>query len=129
VIGCATEVQPHTYAALRALDPAARLCLATQEPYIPPTLNLLTEHTGRSADSIEVVLDGDLERAADAFARADRVVYTFGARDLVIALGVPAERRLEVTFDLTPDAVARVARLAFGSDARADHLDPRRDGS
>ncbi len=129
VIGCATEVQPHTYAALRALDPAARLCLATQEPYLPPTLNLLTEHTGRPAEDVEVVLDDDRERAAAAFARADRVVYTFGARDLVTALGVPAERRLEVTFDLTADAVARVARVAFGSEERGDQLDPRRDGS
>ena len=129
VIGCATEVQPHTFAALRALDPAARVCLATEEPYLPPTLNLLTEHTGRPAEDIEVVLDDDREHAAAAFARADRVVYTFGARDLVIALGVPPERRLEVTFDLTADAVARVARVAFGSEVRGDPLDPRRDAS
>lgn len=129
VIGCATEVQPHTYAALRALDPAARLCLATQEPYLPPTLNLLTDHTGRRAEDIEVALDGDPERAARLFARADRIVYTFGARDLVNALGVPPERRLEVTFDLKSDAVDRVAQLVFGPDARVGHLDPGRDGS
>jgi DNA-binding transcriptional regulator YhcF (GntR family) len=129
VIGCATEVQPHTYAALRALDPGARVCLATQEPYVPPTLNLLAEHTGRRAEDIEIVLDDDPEDAAAAFARADRVVYTFGARDLVIAHGVPTERRLEVTFDLTAEAVARVARVVFGSDVRSEHLDPHRTGS
>ncbi len=123
VIGCATEVQPHTVAALRSIDRAARLCLATQEPYVPPTLNLLIEQTGRAAEEIDVVLDDDPDRAAAAFGRADRVVYTFGARDLVIAVGVPVERRLEVTFDLTDEAVARVGALLFGSEARSDRLD------
>jgi GntR family transcriptional regulator len=124
VIGCATEVQPHTYAALRALDPDARLCLATQEPYVPPALNLLTEQTGRAASAIEVVLLEAPAHAAAAFARADRVVYTFGARDLVIAHGVPGERRLEVTYDLTDAAVARVGALLFGSRTPDGHLDP-----
>lgn len=124
VVGCATEVQPHTYAALRALDPAARLCLATQEPYVPPVLNLLAEVTGRAADAIDVVIDEQPERAAEVFARADRVVYTFGARELVIAHGVAAERRLEVTYDLTDAAVARVGALLFGTGASVDHLDP-----
>ena len=123
VVGCATEVQPHTFAALRSLDPGARLCLATQEPYLPPVLNLLVEETGRPADAIDVVLDGaNASEAAAAFARADRVVYTFGARDLLIAVGVPSERRLEVTYDLTPEAVARVRSLVFGTDAA--RLDP-----
>jgi GntR family transcriptional regulator len=122
VVGCATEVQPPTVAALRALDPAARLCLATQAPYLPPALNLLVEATGRAAADIEVVLDDAPESAAAAFARADRVVYTFGARDLLIAAGVPPERRLEVTYDLTAEALARVRALVFGPDAA--RLDP-----
>lgn len=122
VLGCATEVQPATFAALQALDPAARLCLATQEPYVPPSLNLLVEHAGRPAEAIEVVLEDTPDDAvAAAFARADRVVYTFGARDLVIAHGVPPGRRLEVTFDLTDEALARVRALVFGVDgARLD---------
>ena len=128
VVGCATEVQPHTYAALRSLDPAARLCLATQEPYLPPALNLLVEQTGRATEAIEVVLVEEPADAAAAFARADRVVYTFGARDLLIAHGVAADRRLEVTYDLTEAAVARVGALLFGTSAPAGHLDPRPAG-
>jgi GntR family transcriptional regulator len=117
VVGCATEVQAPTLAALEALDARARLCLVTQEPYVHPMLNLLAERAGRSADQLDVVVDGDREAAARAFARADRVVYTFAARDFLIELGVPPERRLEVVFDLTEDALARVRALLLGPGA------------
>jgi len=120
VLGCASVVQEHTLHALAALDSAARVCLVTQEPYLPPTLNLLTERTGRPASDFEVVLDGDHEAADRVLPHCDRVVYTLAAREFVVTRGVPAERRLEVTFDLTDDAIERVRAtvLADGDSTR-----------
>lgn len=111
VVGCATIVQPSTVEALRRLPPTARLCLATQEPYVPPTLDLIVAETGRPADAVAVVLDTDTAGARTTFERADVVIYTFGARDLVVTAGVQVEKRVEIVYDLTDDAVARVRRL------------------
>jgi GntR family transcriptional regulator len=116
VLGCSTEVQPHTVAALRALAPETTLCVVTQEPYLPQTLELLVVQTGRAADEIDVCLDGDASTARRSFSSVGRVVYTFAARDFVIEHGVPVEQRLEVTFDLTDSSVARLRRALFPND-------------
>lgn len=117
VLGCATEVQPHTLRALEELAPDTTLCLVTQEPYLPPTLELLLRETDRNADAIAVCLDGDDDAARRFFGSVERVVYTFAARDFVVEHGVPSHRRLEVTFDLTEASVARLKRLLFPEDA------------
>lgn len=117
VLGCATEVQPHTLRALRELAPDATLCLVTQEPYLPPTLELLVREGKRDARDLAVCLDGDEATARRLFGAVDRVVYTFAARDFVIERGVPQDRRLEVSFDLTEESVARLRRLLFPDTA------------
>ena len=116
VLGCSTEVQPHTLEALRALTPAATLCLVTQEPYLPPTLEMLVAQTGRDPDAIALCLDGDEATARRLFPTVDRVVYTFAARDFVVEHAVPVERRLEVTFDLTEASVTRLRHVLFPND-------------
>jgi len=122
VLGAATEVQPHTVEALRALAPDTTLCLVTQEPYLPPTLEVLVGQTGRDPDAIDVCLDGDAATARRLFPTAGRVVYTFAARDFVIEHAVPVERRLEVTFDLTETSVVRLRQVLFPND------DPHAEG-
>ena len=117
VLGCATEVQPHTLKALRDLLPETSLCLVTQEPYLPPTLELLLRETHRAADAIAVCIDGDDAAARRIFGSVDRVVYTFAARHFIVEHGVPPERRLEVTFDLTEASVARLKQLLFPDDS------------
>lgn len=108
VLGVTTEVQPATLEALDALDPGASLCVVTQEPYVPPVLRLLEERAGRAPSSVDVCLDRDVETARRLLPQADRVVYTFVAREFVIEMGVAPERRLEVQFDLTPASVERL---------------------
>ena len=125
VLGCTTEVQPHTLRALRELAPSTTLCLVTQEPYLPPSLELVVRETGRTVGDVAVCLDGDDATARRWFAAVDRVVYTFAARDFVVEHGVPPERRLEVSFDLTDGSVARVRQLLFPEAAGAESDRPR----
>ena len=108
VLGVTTEVQPSTLESLARLDPTAALCLVTQEPYVSPVLSLLEERAGRTPSSVHVCLDGDADAARRALPNADRIIYTFVAREFVIEMGVPAAKRLEVQFDLTPASIARL---------------------
>jgi GntR family transcriptional regulator len=108
VLGFTTEVQPSTLAALDAVRPSERVCVVTQEPYLPPVLRLIEQRTNRTPDQVRVCLDGDAAGARDALDSVDRVVYTFAARDFVIEMGVPPARRLEVLFDVTDASIARL---------------------
>jgi hypothetical protein len=93
----------------------------TQQPYVSPVLALLEERAGRRPSSIQVCLDGDVETARRSLPDADRIIYTFVAREFVIEMGVPAAKRLEVQFDLTSASVARLraALRPGGGTARA----------
>lgn len=116
VLGVTTEVQPSTLDSLEQLDPSARLCLVTQQPYLSPVLALLEERTGRTPSSIQVCLDGDVDNAHRTLPDVDRIIYTFVAREFVIEMGVPAAKRLEVQFDLTAASVDRL-QAALRPDA------------
>ena len=134
VLGVTTTVQPATLESLEKLDPSASLCLVTQQPYVSPVLALLEERTGRTPSSIHVCLDGDAEDARRSLPGADRIIYTFVARQFVIEMGVPPEKRLEVQFDLTSESVAKLRAAlrpdggrvpTFGSEGPAVPTSPR----
>jgi GntR family transcriptional regulator len=125
VLGFTTEVQPSTLTELDALRPSERICVVTQEPYLPPVLRLIEQRANRTPDQVRVCLDGDAAGARDALEHVDRVVYTFAARDFVIEMGVSPARRLEVLFDVTEASVARLRdvllpnrRVGAAQDAR-----------
>jgi DNA-binding transcriptional regulator YhcF (GntR family) len=126
VLAFTTEVQPPTLAALEALDPSERLCVVTQEPYLPPVLRLIEQRTGRAPDRLRVCLDGDADAARAVLPDVDRVVYTFAARDFVIEMEVPPARRLEVVFDITDASIERL-RAVLLPDAPAEAEDDGAD--
>lgn len=127
VLGVKTEVQPTTLERLENLPPGDRICLVTQPPYVSPVLALLEERSGRAPSSVHLCLDGDAETARRFLPSADRVIYTFAARDFVIEMGVSPARRLEVEFDLTAASVERL-RTALRPGSRDDD-EPGRPGA
>lgn len=129
VLPCTTEVQPFSIQELEALPAGSRLCLVTQEPYVAPTLNLIEKRTSVPASEVTVCLDGDAATAATAFPAADRVLYTFLARDFVVEQGVEVPRRLEVAFDLTHASVERLREVIGLTSAEEDPEEERRDAS
>ena len=108
VLGCTTEAQEHSLRALSRVGAGTSLCLVTQETYLPPTLTIIEQQTGRRAADVAICLDGDAATARELFPRVDRVVYTFVAREFLIEMGVPPEKRLEIAFDLTETSVTRL---------------------
>lgn len=120
VLGCTTEVQPHSLAGLDRLDPDSALCLVTQEPYVPPTLNLIEQRTGRTANEVAVCLDGDVATARTSFPRADKVIYTFVAREFVLEQDVPTAKRFEISFDVTDASVTRLREVLLLDPASAE---------
>jgi DNA-binding transcriptional regulator YhcF (GntR family) len=127
VLAFTTEVQPSTLTALDALRPTERLCVVTQEPYLPPVLRLIEQRTNRTPDQVRICLDGDVAGARDVLDGVDRVVYTFAARDFVVQMGVAPARRLEVLFDVTETSIARLRDVLLPNErdgATGDARDP-----
>jgi DNA-binding transcriptional regulator YhcF (GntR family) len=121
VLGFTTALQPRTVAALGRLGADERVCVVTQEPFLTLTLDLLAEHAGRGAAGVAVCLDGDDAAADRHFPDADRVVYTFAARDFLDERGVPPGKRLEISFDVAASAVERLRALLCPDGGEARH--------
>jgi DNA-binding transcriptional regulator YhcF (GntR family) len=111
VLGIATQVVDETLQALSALRGDLRVCLVTQERYLHVSLNLILGHSPIREKQIRAVFDTDPDFIPQATANADLIIYTFGVRDLLDALGIPEEKRLELVFDISPDSLLKLKAL------------------
>jgi GntR family transcriptional regulator len=111
VLGIATQVVDETLQALAALQADLRVCLVTQERYLHVALNLILGHSPMREEQIQAIFDTDPDFIPQATANADLVIYTFGVRDLLDALGIPEEKRLELVFDISPDSLLKLKAL------------------
>ncbi len=118
VLGIATQVVDETLKALAALQANLRVCLVTQERYLHVALNLILGHSPIREKQIQAILDTDPDFILRTAADADLVIYTFGVRDMLNALGIPEEKRLELVFDISPDSLLKLSAL-LAPDAAA----------
>lgn len=108
VVGIGTVVQPFTVEALRQIGPEERLSLVTSEPLVDTSLNLIAEKAGRRREEVEVCIDGDGATAKTVLERADRVLFSYSAKEFLDQMCVPDRVRLEIAFDITEESLDRI---------------------
>lgn len=129
VLGLNTQVTESTFAALSGLSRTAQACLVTQERYLNTSLNLLINHSPLRRENIVPVFDHDTTEVQEATQKAEVVVYTFGVRDLLNELGVPAAKRCEISFDIGPDSVARLRPILLPGTVENQTNSPEEEAS
>jgi GntR family transcriptional regulator len=114
VLGVGTVVQPKTITALQSLKPTDRLCLITSEPLVDMGLNLIAEHSVVPRPQVTVLTSDQVDESLDVVRAFERVLFSFSEGHLVEKYGVPAERRLELEFDVTEESLESLRALVTG---------------
>lgn len=120
IIGVRAELSADSRTAIAQMSPDRAYTLVTEKRAVPTILALLdtNEHAGRL--SIEVIAGDEKEaipadRLAQVAAGDNRIIYSFGVREPICALQLPAHRLLELKFELTDgtwaELTARWGRL------------------
>lgn len=113
ILGVTAELNAGSVARLRALDAGDRPLVVTEHRSITNARAVVAEESGLDPDLIDVLAtapDDSLDEAAlvAAAAAGRTIVYSFGVRPWVEALGIDPARLLEMRFELTADTHARL---------------------
>lgn len=105
-----TQVTAATVRDLRSLERGERVRVLTHERYSNVTERLVREH-GRSAeDEVEVVVADRLDDLRPAVAGADVIVYNSALHERLRPLVRPAQRAIEIVFELSSETVTRLTQ-------------------
>lgn len=119
VIGVTAQLTASTIADLRALDPGDKYCFVAEGYNVGAGLHVLSQYSRLDLNRIVLLTDQDPADSVLA-AAPDRYINTFGAAPRLDELGIPAHKRLELDFSLSPEARLRTFRLfaaiALGED-------------
>lgn len=109
IVTVASAPLPETISALRALAPATRVVLLTEERFLNPSLNLIQQHTSLDPDAVPAFTQAKDERFGRAMAQADLLLYGYTAKPLIdgLDLRIPS---LELRYGLSPDSVDDLRR-------------------
>lgn len=115
IIGITVELSRATVAQLEAMTPERDYTLVTDRRAVATALAEVSALSGIDAAAIEVVsapADGPLDPAAlAALAAGTRtVIFSFGVTSAITGLGIPADRLIELRFEIGADALARLDR-------------------
>lgn len=113
IIGMTANLDPATVARLEAMSDAGRYALVTEARAVPAAIAEISSVSGIDARQIDViaatpdhVVDRDqLQAAADG---DQTLIYTFGVKDEIAELGLPADRLIELRFALTDAVLERL---------------------
>ena len=115
IIGITVELSQATIARLQAMSPDREYTLVTERRAVATAVAEVSAHSGLDASAIGVVTaapDGPLDPAALAtLATGTRtVIFSFGVTDAIAGLQIPADRLIELRFEIGADALARLDR-------------------
>ncbi len=115
IVGITVELSRATIARLRAMTPERQYTVVTERRAVATALAEITTYSGLDASAIDVVtaVPGQpLDAAALATLAAEprTLIYSFGATSAVAALELPAERLIELRFEIGPDSLDRLDR-------------------
>lgn len=110
VLPLPTRVSEYTLGSLAILPATTKACLIAEERNTHSALNLITTHS-RIPRTLPRADPADKERVLKLCDEADVVIHTFLAGEHLDALEVPDAKRLEMHFEIDPDAVADIKQL------------------
>jgi len=125
VLGITTEATPDTMRRIQGLDPDARVLFVSPPQFLHGFLNFLRTRSRVPEASIHALLDVQESEIRAAMPGADVIVYTSGVVDLLDRLGVPGEKRLELVYQATGNALEKLGK-AMAHDPLGGRPAPRR---
>lgn len=112
VLGISIELVDETVASLQELDPHLNVLIVTTERYFDIALNVVQSNSRLGAKNIHrLTVDAGPVELATRAADADLVIHTFGASEVVDALGLSAEKRLLIGFRIDTPSRQNLAEI------------------
>nr|WP_281377003.1 GntR family transcriptional regulator [Deinobacterium chartae] len=108
VLGITAELTARTLEQLHALDPAGQYVVLTEERNVNTALALIEQHGALHHDRVRAVVDTQPETLARLLPEVNAVIYSFGVRPTLEAVGVPPEKRLELEFEVSQESLFRL---------------------
>mgnify|MGYP001186343407 FL=1 len=109
IIVTSLDITAETIGRIAELPAGLSICIFSSERYPQIAVNILHGCSLVGHRSITKVLDSVPKPVAlQAFASADLIVHTFLSGPLLEAYGVPAERRLELGFEVSEESVGKL---------------------
>lgn len=109
IVVTSLDITAETIGRIAELPAGLSICIFSPERYQPIVVNILHGYSLVEHRSITKVLDGAPKPVAlQAFASADLIVHTFLSGPLLEAYGVPAERRLEIGFEISEESINKL---------------------
>lgn len=115
IIGITVELSRATVARLAEMSPTREYTLVTERRAVATALAEVSAHSGLDAAAIDVVSaapDGPLDPAAlaELAAGTRTVIFSFGVTQAIAGLELPADRLIELRFEIGTDSLTRLDR-------------------
>ena len=122
IVPLSTRVSDRTLGSLAMLGRNTNACLVTEDANRQSAVNLVATNS-RLPPELPVAELHDRKGVEELCNRSDVVIHTFTARDVLEDLGIRPDVRLELTFEIDPESIAKVRQIvtpvATGSKAGA----------
>jgi DNA-binding transcriptional regulator YhcF (GntR family) len=105
-----SEVVPDTVAMLATMKRGTKAALLTEERFVHAALDLLARHSEIDPNDVEPFTPDDVAGFVRASKRASVAFYTFSVTEALGGTEVEVPT-FELVFDVSPDSIAKIARM------------------